>query len=372
MKVLFAGGGTGGHTFPIIAVARELKRMDPSLDLYFIGPKRGVDPKLFEKEGIKVKTILSGKMRRYGGFGPTISNLVDILFRIPIGTIQSFIYLFVLSPDAIFSKGGYGAIPPTLAAKILQIPIFLHESDIAPGMANKFLSRFALEIFISFPKTEFFPVEKIILVGNPVREHLFNPPSKKEIADHIDLKGEKPVILIIGGSQGSERINDLILQILPQLLSTFEIIHQCGSANYKNISVESDFLIPEDLKESYHLFPFLDEDGLRSAYHSADIIVSRAGAGSIFEIAAVGRPSILIPLSESAQNHQAKNAQSYSDMGCTLVIEEENLTPHFFLQKIVALMKSPSVRQNMANQTARFSKPRSARIIAEYIIEFLK
>ena len=372
MKILFAGGGTGGHTFPIIAVARELKKKDPSLKLYFVGPKNEAIPDLLEKEDIKIKRVYSGKIRRYGGFGPSISNFIDIFFRIPFGTIQSFIYIFMLSPDVIFSKGGYGAVPPTLAAKILQVPIFLHESDIAPGMANRFLSRFALEVFISFPKTEFFPIEKILLVGNPVREGLFIPPSKKEILDCIKLKGEKPVIFILGGSQGSEKINDITLQILPQLLSTFEVIHQCGIANYNNISVESNFLITNELKDLYHLFPFLDENQLRCAYHSADIIVSRAGSGSIFEIAAVGKPSILVPLAGSAQNHQSKNAQLYSDLGCAMVIEEENLTPHFFLQKTVALMKSPSVRQNMTNQAKKFAKPRSAKIIVEYIIEFLK
>ena len=371
MKVLFAGGGTGGHTFPIIAVARALKKIDPSLELHFVGPKKEVIPDLFKEEKIKVKRVHSGKMRRYSGFSSRISNFIDIFFKIPFGILQSFFYIFILAPDVIFSKGGYGAIPPTLAAKILQVPIFLHESDIAPGMANRFLSRFALEIFISFPKTEFFPVNKIILVGNPVRENLFVPPSRKEL-DCIKLKGEKPVIFILGGSQGSERINDLTLQILPQLLSTFEVIHQCGSANYNNISVESNFLIPDEAKEAYHLSPFLDEEELRCAYHSADIVVSRAGSGSIFEIAAVGKPSILLPLFGSAQNHQSKNAQLYSDLGCAIVIEEENLTPHFFLQKAVALMKSPSVRQNMSTQASRFAKPRSAKIIAEYIIEFLK
>ncbi len=372
MKVLFAGGGTGGHTFPIIAVARELKKTDPSLELYFIGPKKEIVSNVLEKENIKVKRVLSGKIRRYGGFGPLFSNFIDLFFKIPIGTIQSFFYIFILSPDVIFSKGGYGAVPASLAAKILQVPILLHESDIAPGMANRFLSKFALEVFISFPKTEFFPVEKIILVGNPVREDLFISPSKEEMKKYINLKGEMPVIFILGGSQGSERINDLTLQILPRLLSTFEVIHQCGTANHKNISVESSFLTPDDMKDSYHLFPFLNEQQMRCAYHLADIIISRAGAGSIFEIAAVEKPSILVPLSGSAQNHQSKNAQSYSDFGCTMVIEEENLTPHFFLQKTVALMKSPSIRKNMANQASRFAKPRSARIIAEYIIEFLK
>ncbi|MGB3988265.1 MAG: UDP-N-acetylglucosamine--N-acetylmuramyl-(pentapeptide) pyrophosphoryl-undecaprenol N-acetylglucosamine transferase [Minisyncoccales bacterium] len=371
MKILFTGGGTGGHTFPIIAVARELKKIDPSLDLYFIGPKKEVVPSDLEKEGIKVKKVLSGKIRRYKGFSSKISNFIDLFIKTPLGLIQSFFYIFFLSPDLVFSKGGYGAVPPTLAARILQVPIFLHESDIAPGVANQFLSRFALEVFTSFPKTEFFPPKKLILIGNPVRNELFLPLSKDE-ENCFDLKTEKPVLLILGGSQGSERINDLTLEILPGLLSNFEVIHQCGSLNYDNLLIESDFLIPEDLKDSYHLLPFLNEKELRCAYSISDIIVSRAGSGSIFEIAIAAKPSILIPLSESAQNHQSKNAHSYSDLGCALVIEEDNLTPHFFLQKVVALMKSPSARRNMINQASKFSKPRSAKIIAEYIVEFLR
>ncbi len=371
MKILFAGGGTGGHTFPIIAVARELKKIDPSINLYFIGPKKEVVPSDLEKEGIKVKRVSSGKIRRYGGLKPTLSNIIDLLIRIPLGTIQSFVYLFFISPDIVFSKGGYGAIPATIAARILQIPIFLHESDISPGVANRFLSKFALEIFTSFPKTEFFPQEKTILVGNPIREELFLPLKRGE-SNSIELKDTKPIILIMGGSQGSERINDLIIQILPKLLLNFQVIHQCGIANYDNILVETNFLIAEEQREDYHLFSFLDEKELQFVYRFVDIVVSRAGSGSIFEIAQAGKPSILIPLAESAQNHQAKNAHSYSDFGCSLVIEEGNLTPHFFFQKALALAKNPSVRKNMATQSSRFAKPRSAKIIAEYIIEFLK
>ncbi len=372
MKILFAGGGTGGHTYPILAIARQLKKIEPSIDLYFMGPKSESVPEIFKSENIKIKKISSGKMRRYGGIGPSMSNFIDIFFKIPLGIIQSFFYIFFLSPDLILSKGGYGAIPPTIAARLLRVPIFLHESDIAPGLANRFLSKFALEIFISFPNTEFFPVEKIILVGNPVRNTISVPPSLEEIIKNLELKGGKPVISIMGGSQGSERVNDLILQILPQLLSKFEIIHQCGEKNYKNLSVESDFLVPKEMKDYYHLFPFLNETQLRCAYHASEIIISRSGSGSIFEIAAVKKPSIMIPLSESAQNHQSKNAHSYSDFGCALVIEEDNLTPHFFLQKIIALMKNTSVRENMKNRSGRFAKPRSAEIIAQYIVEFLK
>lgn len=371
MKVLFAGGGTGGHIFPIIAVAREIKKISPQAKLYFIGPVNDTYYQMLQKEEINIKRIYSGKIRRYNNPKAILENIIDITIKIPIGTIQSFLYIFFLYPDIIFSKGGYGAVPTTISGKILNVPIFLHESDIVPGEANKFISKFALEIFTSFPNTEFFNKEKMILVGNPIRINENINLTNEEIKKELNIKTNKPIIFIMGGSQGSERINDIVLQILPQLLKSFEVIHQCGINNYKNISVEAEFLIPDELEESYHLVPFLNERELNNAINISSIIISRAGSGSIFEIANAGKASILIPLPESAQNHQTKNAYAYANLGAGLVVTEENLTPNFFLHKIFGIIKSPAIQKNMEDKAKRFSKPKSAKIIASYIYEFL-
>lgn len=371
MKILFAGGGTGGHIFPIIAISRELKKINSSINLCFIGPKDKISPKILEKEGIKVKRIFCGKIRRYLEFSSVFLNIIDVLFRVPLGIIQAFVYIFFTAPDLILSKGGYGAVPTIIAGKILRVPIIFHESDIAPGLVTRKFSKYALEIFTSFQETEVLPKNKIISVGNPVRKDLFVPLYSSEV-DAIKLKREKPILLILGGSQGSEKINDLIFEIINDLLLTFEIIHQCGVNNYKNILTESDFLVSKGFKESYHLFPFLTEKELRFSYQVSEIIISRAGSGGIFEIASARKPSIIIPITNSAQNHQIKNAQAYSNSGSAIVIEENNLTPRFFLHKIMALMKSTAVKKNMSNQAGRFSKPNSAKIMAEYIIAFLE
>jgi UDP-N-acetylglucosamine--N-acetylmuramyl-(pentapeptide) pyrophosphoryl-undecaprenol N-acetylglucosamine transferase len=180
------------------------------------------------------------------------------------------------------------------------------------------------------------------------------------------------VILILGGSQGAQRINDVVLAILPELLKNFELIHQCGESNFKSIVSESEVLISGSSSEKYyHISPFLREEELRNAYKIADLIVSRAGSGSIFEIAAAGKPSILIPLQEAAQNHQIKNAYRYAEGGATLVIEEKNLTPRFFLEKIKYLFFRPEELEIMGNKALEFSKPRAAKIIAEYIVNYL-
>ncbi|MDP2967451.1 MAG: UDP-N-acetylglucosamine--N-acetylmuramyl-(pentapeptide) pyrophosphoryl-undecaprenol N-acetylglucosamine transferase [bacterium] len=388
MKILFTGGGTGGHVVPIIAIVREIKKiyLEKDLQFFFLGPKDEVSSTLLSQEGIKVKTILAGKIRRYISGEAFFQNLIDICIKIPIGILQSFFYIFFLSPDLIFSKGGFGSIPGVLAGKLLFVPIFLHESDTTPGFANKFLRGFALEIFASFPKTECFSLKKLILVGNPIRRELLKG-SKEEAKSLFKLNSRakaegkeedlsssplvKPVILILGGSQGAQRINDEILEILPRLLENFEVIHQCGKNNYATIKAELKLIINKDLEPFYHLYPFLKESELRQAYAAADLIVSRAGSGSIFEIAAVGKPSVLIPLSESAQNHQVKNAYTYQESGACLVMEENNFTSHFFLEKLKSLFTNPEALKKMSEEAKGFSRPEAGWIIANYLVAYL-
>lgn len=369
MTIIFTGGGTGGHIFPILAIWREMKKIYPQEDLraFYLGPKDIEIQKVLLQEGIKTKRIISGKLRRYFSF----KNILDI-FKIPLGVLQSFFWLFFLFPDLVFSKGGYGSFPAALVAKILAIPLVLHESDVSPGLASKIESKWAQEIFTSFSKTEFFPPDKIILVGNPIRKEILG--GQKEKAQKIfNLKREKPLILILGGSQGSQRVNELILEILPQLLENFELIHQTGPKNFKEVKAESEVLIEqESLKKYYHPFPFLKEDLLREALNASDLIVSRAGSGSIFEIAAAGKPAILIPLPEAAQNHQLKNAYLFSGEGGAEVIEEKNLRPHFFLEKLKFLFSRPDILAKMRKNSLNFARPKAAKIIASYLVEYLK
>jgi UDP-N-acetylglucosamine--N-acetylmuramyl-(pentapeptide) pyrophosphoryl-undecaprenol N-acetylglucosamine transferase len=379
MKIIFTGGGTAGHIFPIIAIAREIKKSykDGDLAFFYIGPKDDFAENIFSKEGINIKFVLSGKIRRYFSLESFFNNIIDIFFKIPIGFLQSFFWIFVLSPDLIFSKGGYGSLPVSLAGWLLFVPIVLHESDVEPGLANKILSKLSIEIFISFPveSTSFFPSNKMVYVGNPIRSELLTG-SREEARRLFNLKFDKPVLLIMGGSQGSERINDLILDILPKLLKNFEVIHQTGVKNFERVKNEAKASLyaqeENNLSEYYHPIAFFSEEELRHAYKAADLIISRAGSGSIFEIAAVGKPSILIPLPESAQNHQVKNAYSYSKRGACIVIEEVNLRPNFFLEEIKLLLANKEKVEFMSQAAKLFSKKNSAKIIAEYIIEYLR
>jgi len=373
MKVLFTGGGTGGHIVPIIAVARELRKAHPpkKLQLFYLGPKDEFGSVLLSQEGIKVKKVLAGKIRRYFNWKSILQNIADILFKIPLGIIQAFFSVFFLSPDVIFSKGGYGSIPGVVSGKMLFVPVILHESDVAPGAANKFLSKFVSKVFVSFPKTEYFPLKKIIEIGNPVRREVMEGP-EEEAKDFFKLNSQKPILLILGGSQGSQRVNDKILEVLPQLLESFEIIHQCGEKNFQEVRAGARVVISQDQRKLYHLYPFLKEPGLRKAYVLADLVISRAGSGIIFEIAAASKPSILIPLPGSAQNHQVKNAYAYAEAGGCLVIEETNFTPRFFLERLKSLFAEPEKLREMAKRAKAFSKPQAAKVIAEHLCSFSK
>ena len=369
MKIVFTAGGTAGHIFPILAIVRGMKKIYPqeNLRLFYLGPKDDYSLTLLKSEGVTIKKIAAGKIRRY--FSP--KNLLDF-FKIPIGIAQSLFWLFFIAPDIVFSKGGYGSFSTALGAKILQIPLLLHESDIIPGLASKIESKWALEIFTSFPKTKDLPKEKMISLGHPIRREILNG-SFQEAKNLFGLEGERPLVLILGGSQGARFINENILEVLPELLESFEVIHQTGKNNYNQVKSQSNVLVRENfLKKFYHPYPFLKESQIRHALAAADFIVSRAGAGALFEIASVKKPSILIPLSRSAQNHQLRNAYFFSREGAGEVIEESNFKPHFFLERLKYFFQRRDILEGMAEKAAKFAKPKSAEIIAQYIVEYLK
>jgi UDP-N-acetylglucosamine--N-acetylmuramyl-(pentapeptide) pyrophosphoryl-undecaprenol N-acetylglucosamine transferase len=368
MKILFTGGGTGGHVFPIVAVVREIRRIYPKrdLELFYLGPKDDLSIIFLSQEDFIIKTIFSGKLRRYFSF----QNLIDILFKIPLGTIQSIFYLLTIKPDLVFSKGGSGSIAVTFSAKILGIPVFIHESDVVPGLSNQKTSKWAKKIFTSFPKTEYFNPNKITVVGNPIRKEIVE--GDKQIAgDLFNLTFSKPIFLILGGSQGAQPVNDFVLRALNDLLKNYEIIHVAGRENIKEVENEAQAIIEKDLEKYYHPIGFLEEAKIRHAYKASDIVLSRSGSGSIFEIAANGKPSILIPLPGSAGNHQSKNAYFYSEAGACIVFEQENLAPHFFMQNIQLILSDQEKMENMSQSALEFARPLAARAVAREILEFL-
>lgn len=367
-KIVFTGGGTGGHSVPIVAILRELRRIPyKKFIFYYLGPKDPFTKRLLEGEGVKIFFVLSGKIRRYLDFLSPVQNIID-LFKTILGILQSFLLLIFIRPRKIFSKGGFGSFPVVIAGWILGIPIFIHESDAVAGMANRILSRFARKVFISFEEAgKFFPKQKVWLVGHPIRREFFGA-TREEGIDFFNISSSSPIIFVLGGSQGAQRINEKIFEIINEILESFELIHQAGERNYNECKEMGEMLIKKELKDKYHLFGFLDEKELGLAYAVADLVISRAGAGAIFEIAGMGKPSILIPLPESAQSHQLRNAYAYFRSGACIVLEEENFTPGFFVKTIKNLFSRPEILKEMRKRALGFAKPDAAMKIVENLI----
>lgn len=366
MRILFAGGGTGGHTIPLVAIAREIKKIaaeSEELEFLFIGPKGKIETEVFSREGIPVKQISVGKIRRY----PSGKNLFDIFFFIPLGILQALVLVFWYMPDIVFSKGGYASFPIVLAGFLYWIPIIIHESDVVPGLANKICGKMARVVAISFSEAkEYFP-KKSILTGNPVRAELFEG-KKEEAVKIFNLIEARPTILILGGSQGAKRINEVILLALSELLERYQIIHQCGEANFEAVKTDTERILKPPLSDFYHLKGFLGEE-LKHAFAAADLIISRAGAGTISEILALGKPSILIPLSNSAAEHQLKNASVLSHLGVAKIITEQNLTPNIIISEVDRVMMNPAILEEMASRAAKLGIKDAAERLARLIID---
>lgn len=367
MKIVFTGGITGGHFFPIIAVAQkvfeiteEKKLIEPKLYYFSNDPYR--ENLLYDNHITYVK-IGSGKMRRYA----SAENFFDI-FRSGIGLIKALLKLYSIFPDIIFSKGGGDAFPTLLAARILGIPVFIHESDSSPGRANLWAGKFAYRIAVSFEEAGvFFPKDKVAFTGQPVRAELLMP-LHEGAHEYLNLNPNIPTILILGGSLGSENINDALLSVLPELVKNFQIIHQAGNANIESVKSRANLLLKNNENSSrYKPYAFLDDLATRMSAGVASLVVSRAGS-TIFEIASWGIPSIIIPITDSNGDHQRRNAFNYARSGACLVIEESNLSPHIFLSEIERLNSLPEIRQKMSEKAKAFFKPNAARVIAEEIV----
>ena len=379
MRILFTGGGTGGHIYPIIAVAEELQKLSVEkkieMDLRYFG-----SPEMFrsvlEQNGIGVSKIFSAKLRRYFD----LRNFLDIPILLPLSVIQAFWKVFWFMPDVLFSKGGPGSLPVVLACRFYCVPIIIHDSDTIIGLANRLAIYWAKRIAVSFDSTAKTLLEneklsgKVALVGNPIRRSLISG----DILDSATAKKifgfnpEKPVILVIGGSQGAVKINDLMLEIVGEIIRDFQILHQTGIKNFEDFKKELDIILrnyPEEQRSRYKTVPYFEKD-LKDAYTAADVVVSRASSGSIFEAAAFAKPSILIPLPEEVVgDHQTTNAYEYAKSGAAIVIEQANLEPNIFLGQLKKIFSEPEKLNQMSQAAKNFAKPKAARAIAEEIIK---
>lgn len=371
MTIAFTGGGTGGHFYPIIAIAealadlvREERLVAPTL--YYLAPT-SFDQKALYENGITHIRIPAGKLRRYF----SLLNFTD-LFVSFAGLIKAIFTLFRIYPDVVVSKGGYGSVPTVIAAWLLRIPLIIHESDAKPGRANLFAAKFAVKIAISFESAAvYFPEKvrgKIARTGIPIRKALARLETEGA-RQYLGLERDVPTILVIGGSQGAMKINEAVISALPDLVAVANIIHQTGQAHFEQVQSIAQVVLAKSPNASrYHPINYLNEVSLQRSAGVMDLVVSRAGANSIAEIGLWKKPAILIPIPESVSHDQRTNAYAYARTGAAVVLEEENLTPHLLVSEVKRIISDPELSARMGASAAGFTDPDAARILAREVL----
>lgn len=368
MKILLTGGGTGGHFYPIIAIAESIRRItkeEKLLDatLYYMAPAKYDERILFENSILYEKSY-AGKVRRYFSF----LNVFD-LFKTAAGVIKAIAAVWRIYPDVVFGKGGYVSFPVLLAARILGIPVIIHESDSHPGRVNLWAGKFAQKIAVSYKEAAaYFPADKVAFTGNPVRKEVVEP-IHEGAREYLHLDDSIPTIVILGGSQGSRKINEALMGILPDLVKKYYIIHQTGKDNIEEITHTAEVILNESLhRDRYKPFAYLNTLSLRMAAGAASLIISRAGS-TIFEIALWKVPSIIIPIPEEISHDQTSNAFAYAAAGACSVLEEVNLTPHVLSSEIERIIDKPEISESMKKGAAAFAHKDAADKIAHEIIK---
>ncbi len=372
MRVLFTGGGTGGHFYPIISIAEELNSLVKEkrlleLELFYMSPSPYNEGMLYER-GIIYKRNSAGKLRvSRAGFN-LVRNFFD-LFKTLWGTIVSVVEIYRLYPDVVFGKGGYASFPALLAAKLLRIPVVIHESDTVPGRVNLWAGKFAARIALSYREAaKYFPAGSTAYTGQPVRREIALPIASGA-REFLKIEENVPVVLILGGSQGAQKINEVIFEALKSLVAKYAVIHQVGAANIAETkSVAEAVLVDSPHQDRYKPYDYLNALALRMAAGVARVVVSRAGS-TIFEIAAWRVPAVIIPINERVSRDQRSNAFAYARAGGSTVIEENNLTDDILLTEIDRLATDENLRSKMQEAAKNFYKPDAARLIAEEILK---
>ncbi len=349
MKVIIAGGGTGGHVFPAISIAEEILNRDPGNEVLFVGTRSGLENKLVAQRGYEIKHISSG-----GIVGKGIFKRVSGVFSAAVGIVESVSVIRSFKPDVVLGVGGYVSGPVVLSASILRLPTAVCEQNSVPGVTNRILSKFAKKIFSTFEGCEkFFDKDKIVVTGNPVRKDILTYKGEKE-------QGRSFVCLVFGGSQGAKRLNSSVPEALSRSgISGLHVIHQTGENDLKDVQ---DFYNKNNI--SAEVLTFIDD--MATAYARSDFVIGRAGAGTVAEITALGKPSLLIPFPYATHNHQLENAKALEASGAALLIEDKEATPENLAQALQVL-KDKNKLEEMAVRSRALGKPGAAPHIVDEI-----
>ena len=357
LRVMISGGGTGGHIFPAVAIADELKRRAPDTEFLFVGAQDKMEMEKVPQAGYPIEGLwISGLQRKL-----TIDNL-SFPFKLISSLIKSRKLVRQFKPDVVIGTGGFASGPLLWVAAQKGIPSLIQEQNSFPGITNKLLASKVQRICVAYDRMErFFPSEKIVLSGNPLRQGLdqtLAAEAKKKEA--LELHPNWPTLLILGGSLGARRINEMISQLIPNLVALkLNIIWQCGKLYFETLSAQH-----ADLPEHIKLQAFIKD--MPQAYSASDLVISRAGANTISELASVGKAAILIPSPNVAEDHQTKNAEALSSRGAAILFKE-NRRPEELLAELKILLGDQTIGARLQEEIRKLAHPKAAQIIVDEI-----
>lgn len=366
LRIIIAGGGTGGHLFPGIAIARELKKRCEKVHILFIVGRRKMERDIILKAGFEIRSI-----DVEGMLGKDLLQMIRAFFKIVISSIQSLFIMRDFKPHLTVGVGGYTSGPVCLIGWILRIPTAIHEQNSIPGITNRILAPLVKKVFISFEESKmYFKKGKLFLSGNPIRDELMNPEIfPRKISKSIDetIK-QRFVILVMGGSQGAKAINKAVLSALRKLKEggflPF-VIHQTGSQDLKEVIADYHTLGIDG-----EVMAFIED--MAAAYTRADLVICRAGATTIAELAALGKPSILVPYPYATHKHQDVNARALAAHGGADIILQRDLNGNNLAEKIRMYMEKPDVLKQMSLFALKAGRPQAKQIIVEQLMELIR
>jgi UDP-N-acetylglucosamine--N-acetylmuramyl-(pentapeptide) pyrophosphoryl-undecaprenol N-acetylglucosamine transferase len=378
VRLIVSGGGTGGHTFPAVTTIRTARALldeaGIALDVLYVGTATGLEARVAEQEGLRFKAIRTGKLRRASNPLQMLSaaNLRDA-GRVPLGVAAAVRIVGDYKPDAVLCTGGYVCVPIGLAAKLARRPLLVHEQTVRLGLANRILARRATRVALSSPSSVgLLPArvqERAVVTGNPIRPQLADGDPQKALKT-LDWTGWElglPTVYVTGGAQGAAQINNLVGAVLPDLLKRANVVHQCGARSLEEIRATVPTL-PDELRGRYRLVDFVGAE-LPDVFALADIVISRSGAGTLAELTALGKPSVLVPLIPSSGNEQEHNARHLAEAGASRALVGSDATPENLWAEMEPLLGDGEQRARMAQAARALGHPNAAEALAASLLE---
>jgi UDP-N-acetylglucosamine--N-acetylmuramyl-(pentapeptide) pyrophosphoryl-undecaprenol N-acetylglucosamine transferase len=370
LRVVIAGGGTGGHTSVGLAVAAALRaRLGDSVSLAWIGSRRGLEATSAPAAGIPYHAIETGKLRR----ALTVRNLTDLAVRVPAGLVQAWRLLGRLRPDVVLATGGYVAVPTALAAVARRRPLLAHEQVVVPGLANRLIGRLATRVAVTFAASAgAFPAAKVVVTGNAIRPELLTGARGRGF-ERFGLVPAVPLVYVTGGAQGSHRLNRVVGTALAELLALAQVVHQCGDNEYDDATwlAGRAAALAAPARDRYRVVAFVT-DALPDLLAATSLVVSRAGAGTVTELCALGLPAILVPLPGTRGDEQTANARVLAEAGAAVLLPERELTPERLATEVRTLLADDATRSAMGRHARRLATPDAAARLVDLVLELAR